>query len=200
MRILFSFLCFGIYSVAAAQSPYLSVRFNMDSLNADTRFSKFNIEMKICEPMNRTEKGDWFSSDTSDIAFSKLTAAEISCGKYMVEGEGIEVLSGEKIAPHYNSYKFSNQRFAWEHILIFRISNRSSAGLQPPMYVIVPIKYKSFVTSVSIADVTYKSGNVIFIDNATATFPNKRLTINHSLKSETGIRIEGSSFSSWVED
>ncbi|MBK8312186.1 MAG: hypothetical protein IPL04_16045 [Chitinophagaceae bacterium] len=68
------------------------------------------------------------------------------------------------------------------------------------MYVIVPIKHKSFVSSVSIADVTYKSGNVVFIDKATATFPNKRLTINHSLKNETGIRIEGSTFSSWVED
>ena len=171
----------------------------MDSLDI-TSSSKFKIEMKICEPINKTVIGDWFTNDTSDIVFSKLTAADINCGKYMVEGEGIEVLSGEKIVPRYNSYKFSNQRFAWESILIFRISNRSSPGLQPPMYVIVPIKHKSFVSSVSIADVTYKSCNVVFIDKATATFPNKRLTINHSLKNETGIRIEGSTFSSWVED
>ncbi|MBK8312185.1 MAG: hypothetical protein IPL04_16040 [Chitinophagaceae bacterium] len=95
MRLLFSILCFGICSVVAAQSPYLSVRFNMDSLDI-TSSSKFKIEMKICEPINKTVIGDWFTNDTSDIVFSKLTAADINCGKYMVEGEGIEVLSGEK--------------------------------------------------------------------------------------------------------
>lgn len=196
MRILFSLLCFAICSVAAAQSPYLSVRFDMNK--SDATSSRFKIEMKICKPLKGTEKGDWFTNDTSDINFSTLTPADISCGKYMVEGEGIEVLSGEKEKPHYNSYKFSNQVFAWEHILIFKITNESSAGIQPAMYVIVPIKYKSFVTSVSIAEVVYKSGNVVFIDNAAAIFPNKRLTINHSLKNETGNAVDKSLYKDWV--
>ena len=198
MKILTSILSFIFCSAVFAQSPSLSVQFTMDKLDALTTSSNFKIEMKICIPIKNTEKKDWFSPETSAINFLTLTAADIDCGKYMIEGEGKEVLSGEVESPKPNSYYYSNQYFAWESILIFKITNTKSRALEPPMYVIMPIKYKSFVSSISIADVVYHSGNIVFIDNATATYPKKRLTINHSLKNETGIAVENSSYKDWV--
>lgn len=200
MRILLAILCLAICSAAVAQSPSLSVRFAMDMKDDVTAISKYKIEMKICEPVKRTDKDGWFTNDTSDINFSVLTAADIICGNYMLEGQGKEVLSGEKEGPKNFSYAYSNQHFAWESILIFRITNKSSRGLQQSMYIIMPVRYKSFVTSITINDVAYRSGNVIFIDNAAASYPKQRLTINHSLKNEKGIHVQDSYFSSWVEE
>ncbi|MEO5945480.1 MAG: hypothetical protein ABIP79_01595 [Chitinophagaceae bacterium] len=198
MKVLITILGVLFCSVTVAQSPSLSVRFSMDKSDVFTTSSNFKIEMKICEPIKKTEKGGWFTNDTSSIHFSSLTAADITCDKYSEEGEGIEVLSGEKIGPKYNSYSFSNQYFAWEYILIFKITNESSRGLQPPMYVILPVKYKSFFTSVNITNVFYESDTIVFIDNAVAKYPNKRLTINHSLKNETGIIMEKSLYKDWI--
>lgn len=200
MKILVSITSFILCSVAVAQSPSLFIQFSMDKLYNLTTSDNFKIEMKICTPIKKSGKKDWFSSETSAINFLTLTASDIDCGKYKIEGEGIEVLSGEKEVPKRNSYSYSNQYFAWENILIFKISNTSAAGIQPPMYVIMPIKYKSFFTSVIITDVVYKSGNVVFIDNTVATYPKKRLAINHSLKNETGIAVKKSLYKDWVLD
>ena len=200
MKILASIICIIFCSAVVAQSPSLSVQFTMDKTDDFTSSSNFKIEMKICEPIKKTKKKDWFTNETSSINFSTLTANDIVCDKYMIEGEGKELLSGEIEAPKRNSFSFSNQYFAWENILIFRISNNSSAGIQPPMYVIMPIKYKSFFSTIFIKDVVYKSGHVVFIDDTIPSYPKKRLTINHSLKNETGIYVETSFYKDWIAD
>jgi len=200
MKILAITICIIFCTAVVAQSPSLSVQFSMDKSDKLTSSSHFKIEMKICEPIKKTEKNDWFTNETSSINFSKLSATDIVCNKYMIEGEGIEVLSGEIEEPKHNSFTFSNQYFAWENILIFKITNTKSRALELPMYVIMPIKYKSFVSSISIADVVYHSGNIEFIDNAVASYPKKRLTINHSLKNETGIAVEKSLYKDWISN
>ena len=198
MKILASIISFIFCSVVVAQSPSLSVQFTMDKSDVLTNSSNFKIEMKICEPIKKTKKKDWFTNETSTIKFSALSVADIVCDKYKIEGEGIEVLSGEIEAPKHNSFSFSNQYYAWEFILIFRITNTKSRALEQPMYVIMPIKYKSFVSSINIADVVYHSGNIVFIDNAVASYPKQTLTINHSLKNETGIYVESSLYKDWI--
>jgi len=160
MKILAITICIIFCTAVVAQSPSLSVQFSMDKSDKLTSSSHFKIEMKICQPIKKTEKNDWFTNETSSINFSK----------------------------------------PWENILIFKITNTKSRALELPMYVIMPIKYKSFVSSISIADVVYHSGNIEFIDNAVASYPKKRLTINHSLKNETGIAVEKSLYKDWISN
>lgn len=197
IKLFFTILSIVFCSAAIAQSPSLSVQLVMDKSDMITKYGKFKIEMKICEPVSKTVNNDWFTNDTSAIIFSKLMADDISCGNYMEEGEGKEVLIGKKEKIKYNSYKYSNQHFAWENILIFKISNQSSKQLQPPMFVVIPISYKSFVTTVKISDVMFRSGNLLFIDNPEISYEKNVLTIEHSLKNETGTNLEKTPFSDW---
>ena len=66
------------------------------------------------------------------------------------------------------------------------------------MYVIVPMKYKCFFSTVTIEEVVFKSGHVVFIENVVATYTKERLFINLSLKNETGIAVEKSLYKDWV--
>ncbi len=138
-----------------AQSPYLSILVKMDSVKAES--TQYKIEMKICEPKKMTERGDWFTHDTSTIDFVSLKTNEIDCGKYFDKGIG-EPLTYNKVEIPFNKFEFSNQLFAWEKIFVFRISNWSSRGWQPEMYIVMPMKYKSFVTYIKLTDVEFQSG------------------------------------------
>lgn len=53
----------------SGQSPYLSILVKMDSINADG--TRYKIEMNICEPKKMTERGNWFTHDTSAIDFGR---------------------------------------------------------------------------------------------------------------------------------
>ena len=186
------------YLIGTAQSPFLTVRLNMDQVDTVTSQNNFKIEMKIGFPKKKSEKGNWFSMDTSTINFSALKASEISFGDYRQAGTGIEVLSGEENQSVHNSFNYGNIIYAWESILIFRITNTSSTTAQQPMYVIVPMKYKCFFSTVTIEEVVFKSGHVVFIENVVATYTKERLFINLSLKNETGIAVEKSLYKDWV--
>jgi hypothetical protein len=160
----------------------------MDSLKVG--FSKYKIEMKFCEPTKMTKRGDWFSHDTSKIDFSSLKSKDISCGEYFSSNEGLTQLSGEREEVGFNSYEFSGQVFAWEKILVFKISNWSSRGWWPEMYVVVPIKYKSFITHVKFTNLVFQSGKVIFLSELNAFYDESKLSIDQSLKNEKAISVE----------
>jgi hypothetical protein len=157
----------------------------MDS--AKPEFTKYKIEMKFCEPRNMTERGDWFSHDKSKIDFGSLKSKDISCSEYSLSNEGLIQLSGKKEDDEFNSYKFSGQVFAWEKILVFKISNWSSRGWWPEMYVVIPVKYKSFITHLTLTDLVFQSGKVIFLSDLKPEYKESKLIINHSLKNENSI-------------
>lgn len=95
--------------IVRAQSPYLGIHIKMDSVKREDK--NFRISMKICEPLKMTERGDWFKPDTSAIDFLKLTAADLTCGKYSYI-EGTDDYAGSQAK--FNVYEFGNQLFAWK--------------------------------------------------------------------------------------
>lgn len=72
--------------------------------------------MKICDPNKKSERGNWFTRDTSTIDFTSLKTSDVNCGKYFDKGPG-EPLTYNKEEIPFNKFEFSNQVFAWEKYL-----------------------------------------------------------------------------------
>ncbi len=175
---------------ASTQSPGLTINVIMDSIKAGG--TRYKIEMNICNPKRMTERGSWFSHDTSTIDFASLKANDIECGGYFDKGTPT-LISGEE-EELFNRFKFSNQVFAWEKIFFFRISNQSSRGWWLPMYIVIPIKYKSFTTHIDITAIEFQSGKVIFLKDLKGVYGEtngaKHLSLKQSLKNEKGVEVK----------
>jgi hypothetical protein len=156
----------------------------MDSIKADG--ISYKIEMKICEPTKMTKYSDWFSHDTSKINFNSLKANDITCGDFFDKGMPT-LISGEDEEKPINQFEYGNQFYAWEHIFIFRISNMSSRGWHPEMYIVMPVKYKSFRTRIDLSGIELQSGKIIFLTEYAAAYNDSKLYINQSLKEYTGV-------------
>ncbi len=180
-----------IHLTATAQSPYLSILVKMDSVKAET--TRYKIEMNICEPNKKTERGNWFTRDTSTIDFGSLKPNDINCGGYFDNGMPT-LISGKEEEKPFNQFQFSGQVFAWEKIFVFKISNWSSRGWHPEMYVVIPMKYKSFVTNISLNDIEFQSGKVIFLTNYNVAYTSSQdanyLSIDQSLKSYKTVDVK----------
>jgi len=180
-----------IHLTAMSQSPYLTILVKMDSVKAE--FTRYKIEMNICEPNKKTEKGDWFTHDTSAIDFSSLRSNDIKCGGYFDKGTPT-LISGEEEEKPFNQFQFNNQVFAWEKIFVLKISNSSSRGWHPEMYIVMPMKYKSFVTYITLNDIEFQSGKVIFLTNYNASYNtsegSKYLKIDQSLKNYKSVDVK----------
>jgi hypothetical protein len=174
--------------LAIAQSPHLSINVKMDSVKSEG--TRYKIEMKICKPKKMTERGNWFSHDTSTIDFASLKVNDIDCGKYFDKGIG-EPLTYNKEEVPFNRFQFSNQVFAWENIYVFRISDWSSRGWNPEMYIVIPIKYKSFVTQIDITDIEFLSGKCVFLTEPNAFYDEKKLNMRQSLKDAKAMEVKG---------
>lgn len=186
MRYFFIFLANICMHTASAQSPYLSVKLNMDSKDGGSNI--YEIKMKICDVKNPTQYSDWFSADTSRIDFAALNMENTQCGEYFFDDDEKIQLSGEKEEKKNNSFEFGNQVFAWEKILVFRITSQSQKT--DTMYLILPMKYKSFISFVNLTDLVFQPEKVIFLNKVKASYKETRLFINQSLKKEKGIRFE----------
>ena len=172
----------------AAQSPGLTINVIMDSTKFD--HASYKIEMKICEPKKMTERGGWFSHDTSTIDFASLKMKDINCGEYFDNGMPT-FISGKEEKPSFNKFNFSNQVFAWEKIFVFKISNWSSRGWWPEMYIVIPMTYKSFRTHIDITDIEFLSGKVVFLTELNASYDESKLNIRQSLKNEKAVEVKG---------
>jgi hypothetical protein len=161
MKELLFFSAIFISSIAFAQSPSLSTKLKMDVSSS----VKYKIEMKICEPINPSVSNGNFNNDTTTIIFKTLTSSQIKCGEYIFNYDG------EK---DYNKYNYSNQLFAWEKIIIWKIMDWSSRGWHEPMYIILPIKTKSFITHIEINNIVFQSDKVIWIDETGKIGKDKR--------------------------
>jgi hypothetical protein len=178
MKILVAALLIILGSGSSAQSPGLQVDLWMDPVKAGSVLYK--IEMKICEPRKMTNRGDWFAHDTSMIDFTSLKSSDINCDPYLNDAVSTIVPSDEeKILNHF---EFSNQVFAWEKIFVFRITSPSSRRQATAMYIIIPMKYKSFVTTINIKDVVFQPGKVIFLTDIKGRYDRKKLSFTRSLK------------------
>jgi hypothetical protein len=172
---------------AGAQSPGLTINVVMDSAKAD--FTRYKIEMKICKPKKMTERGSWFSHDTSTIDFASLKANDIDCGEYFDKGIG-EPLSYSKEEIPFNKFEFSGEVFAWEEIYVFKISNWSSRGWHPEMYIVIPMKYKSFRTAIDINGIEFQEGRVIFLTGMKGKYDESILNFNYSVKNNKGTEVK----------
>ena len=142
---------------------------------------KYKIEMKICEPINPSVSNGYFNNDTSTINFKTLTTSQIKCGEYIANYNG---------AKDFNIYYYNNQLFAWEKIIVWKIMNWSSRGWHQPMYIILPVKTKSFVTYVEINNIVFQSDKVIWLDEVGKIGADKRQVFNLSLKNISGTAFE----------
>jgi hypothetical protein len=163
---------------ALAQSPGLTIKLRMDSVKANG--IHFNIEMKLCEPVKRSKVNGYFTNDRSIINFKKLSENDIVCESYIENGD---------VTNPYLNYRFSNQVFAWEKIIVWKI-NASTRDWRKPMYVILPVKIKSFVTFVEIADVEFEEGKFIWLDDEGRITTDKTQHLSVSLKNRKGIDID----------
>jgi hypothetical protein len=174
-----------------AQSPYLSILLKMDSIKAEE--IRYKIEMNICEPKKMTERGHWFTHDTSTIDFASLKPNDIKCGGWFDKGMPT-LISGEEEEAPFNQFQFSGQVFVWEKIFVFKISNRSSRGWTPEMYIVMPMKYKSFWTHIDIMDIEFQPGKVIFLNDMKGIYGEtngtKHLSFAQSLENEKGIDVK----------
>lgn len=176
MRLILTICFLSVITSAGAQSPYLHAELSMDSvLNGHKRFK---VEMKICTLKNPTDAGNWFTPDTSKIDFSRLREADVNCGVYFDNDTE-------------NKYQYGNQVFAWEKILVFKISDMSSRAWHESMYVVVPMPYKSFLTSVTLDGVVFRSGKLIFMNNLSASYKDHHLIIFNYMQGEVSEKIEG---------
>ncbi len=196
MKVFAVLVAFFLQFSAQAQSPSLTVYVEMDPVT--TEAIRYKIEMKICEPVNMTERGDWFTRDTSAIDFASLKASDITCGDYFDKGTP-ELIMGEKDEEKPNTFKFSNHLFAWEKIIIVKFTNISSRGIHQPMYIVMPVKYKCFISSINLTAISFRAGKVIFLNDTHPVYKNNRLVINQSLKKIEGSEVEDSSLRELLE-
>lgn len=174
--------------VVKGQSPSLSITVLMDS--ASTVYTNYMIEMKICKPVKMTPGGNRFNHDTSTINFSTLTAEDITCGNYFSKGTPDPIPATGETLP-YNKFTYTNQVFAWEEICIFRISNRSSRGWWPEMYIVLPVRYKSFVTDILLTGIKFQSGKVIFVSNINPVYDGFKMNIHSVLTDAEAVDVKG---------
>ena len=162
-----------------AQSPYLTVNLAMDSVKAGP--TRFKIDIRICQPVNGSVIKDHFSNERSTINFKALKEKDISCGEY---------ISNDSKKNEFYNFHFGNQVFAWEKILICRIVNWSSATWEEPMYMVLPVKMRSFVTYISLEDIEYESGKLIWLDDAGVIDKSNSQQISIVLNGRKGIDTE----------
>ena len=172
-------IAFFIQLAVIAQSPYLSFILKMDS--AKSVGVRYKIEMKICEPKKKTKIKNWGSHEVSKINFDLLKAKDIDCGNYFEKGLPALISGQEKEIP-VNQFEYGNQLLGWEHFFIFRISNMSSRGVIPDMYVVMPMKYKSFFTSINLSDLMFEPGKVLYLTRFNHLQDGSKLHIDQSLK------------------
>lgn len=184
MKKLFTFIILLFDLAAAAQSPGLTINLWMDFDKA--RSTHYRISMKICEPGKMTDRGDFFAHDTSTINFTALKPGDINCANYFDDGMPT-LISGEEPEKPYNWFKFSNQVFAWEKIFVLRISDTTSKARYADMYIVIPMKYKSFRTSIDIKDIIFQPGKVIFLADLKGRYDDEKLSFRRSLKKIIGV-------------
>ncbi len=182
---------------AKAQSPGLSVTASINTKQAQGR--QYKIEMKFCYPAIMTERGGWFSQDTSAIIFGNLKLSDVTCGKFSGNGDGVEVLSGNKEFAKYNFYEYRNQVFAWENILVFRITDSAAGSQAEAMYIVLPVRYKSFSTGINLENIWFQPGKLLFLDKAEASYVKAGLLIHPSLENVAGVALKDSPIADWVE-
>ncbi len=176
MKKLLLALAFFYCQGAFAQSPGLIVNLTMDSI--ETGAVHFKIEMKICEPVNGSAIDGYFTNDSSTIDFKKLTEKDITCGRY--------IDNYKQDYPFYN-FRYDNQVFAWEKIIVWKIMNISSRAWYEPMYIILPVKIKSFITYIEIKDIEFEGGKFIWLDEEGVINKDNRQHLLASLKSRKGL-------------
>ena len=190
MKLIFCYILLSCPLVFNAQSPYLDVKFSMDAKT--TVGMRFDIEMKFCSPLHKTNYTNWFTQDTSSISFQTLKANEIDCSDYLKSEEGLELINGKQPQPAKNTYHYGNQVFAWEKVLVFRITKISTAGIIAPMYFVLPVRYKSFRTSINLTDIPFRPGSIFFIKNANAKYEKNLLQVDSNFESLQKVNLKKS--------
>ncbi len=187
MKKLLTFFILLFHLAAAAQSPGLTINLWMDFDKAGA--NHYWISMKFCEPRKMTDRQDWFAHDTSSIDFTGLKPADINCADYVDDGMPTLISVDEPVKP-FNWFKFSNHVFAWEKIIVFRISDTTSKARHPDMFIVIPMRYKSFRTTIELKDVVFQPGKLIFLNDLKGKYGDERLSFKHSLKKLTGVDVK----------
>ena len=71
--------------------------------------------------------------------------------------------------------------------MVWKIVNISSRARHEPMYLILPVKIKSFVTYIEIKDIKFEGGKFIWLNEVGTIDNDKTQNLLASLKSRRGI-------------
>src|SRR5215213_4910262 len=165
----------------AAQSPYLSLTAKM--ADDETAFRKYRIELKMCSIKNKKGFSRVFSGDTSKIDFTKLERNDFSCTGFFKEDRSTDDV--------LNTFSYGNQFYTYETVLILRFTDMSSRGWHAPMFIVIPVRYESFVTFIELNDIFFKSGKIIYLESLRDTRnKDKHLLIKESLKNYSAISYD----------
>jgi hypothetical protein len=185
-----SALCFvGLLIVftGKGQSPYLSVILKM--ANIANGSIHYKIEMKICKLKKPSNIGDWFTHDTSTIHFNSLKASDLSCGDFFDKGLPTSI-SGEERSQPPDQFEYGNQNMAFEKILVFKISDVSHRNWIQPMFVVMPVKVKSFTTYIRLNDIVFHEDKVVYVDSINYSLDGNKMVMNYSLQNAAAIAVD----------
>jgi len=178
----FSFYCSG----SLAQSPFLSVKLMMDTGSS----FRYKIKMKFCSLKNPSERSDLFSHETSKINFDRLTPDDVDCGDYFTSDEGIVYLLGQPGVKEFNGFEYSGQSFPFEKILVFEVLDYSHGNRIRPMYIVLPVKNKSFATFIELTGINFEENKVLYLDSIKSEQDGIKLFLKQSLADKKGILTE----------
>jgi hypothetical protein len=144
-----AFCIFCISTIAAPQTPSVSIKFNLQEImyHGENSLSKYSVYIERCRFRENVIK---FSHDTSTVDWKNLTEeikSKMLCENvYKVFKEGYVI----------DCY-FRNHDFAFEYTYKIKIY-REKSGNKDSMLVFFPIKISSFVTMVEFGVLYYSPG------------------------------------------
>jgi hypothetical protein len=145
--------CYSLYS----QSPYFTLSFSVEDEFSLNNNADYKIEVTTCQfeydPV--IPSGDyWFGKDTSLLNWDNIPDTMIQkliCNTAETKG---------------SNYEYSNQAMVWENICAIKIIR----NLSDTMFIVFPVKIKSFVTFIKLGVIPFKRGLYDLTETITYTF------------------------------
>jgi hypothetical protein len=140
-----------------SQSPYYTINFSVSDEGTINNNADYKIEITTCrfnyDPV--IPSGDyWFGKDTSLLNWDNLPDSmiqKLTCSTAETKG---------------SNYEYSNQAMVWENIYAVKIIR----NLSDTMFIVFPVKIKSFVTFIKLGVIPFKRGLYDLTETITYTF------------------------------
>jgi hypothetical protein len=158
-----------------AQSPQFTVnlRFEEEMYHGDTCKSVYTLCIDMFSLKDESKQINWFGHDTSLYNWTNFNFNN-------APDFGVRRIAEQTYNAYVFNYKYSNQDYAYEKVLLFNIT-REKCGAKDTMKFYFPIRISSFVTFVKLSPVYFKPGEYD-LTNAVEYILDDNKYLNVSLK------------------